>query len=731
MSNTYTRYPSTSSSGVPTYANFASLPASSTDGSLAVTLDTDSLYAFNAATATWVLIGTGSNTVTQAGALDGASSNAKGITVGSNTVYLQSAGATFPGVVTSASQTFAGVKIFNSAPRITGFVAAPLRTDGSGNLTSGSTNLTNEVVGILPAANTSPLSSLSGSVSLTAQVSGILPLLNGGTSLSTMLPFSVHSNNTSTPNTLASNQSIVLGAQTFVDPAIAVQATSSASLYFQHIIQNVSTGSQSSTDYIVNNNLGTSSSNYTDLGMNSSTFTGNGSLAIAGAGYLYTQGGDLVIATQSNNTLRFLTNNSSQDALQINTSNFMVVPQFSGSGVVVSSGAAGLLGKVTIIPPAMGGSTGSNTGDISLAAVGASPNANAATISAGQVLNLQPYSNTLPGVTTTAAQSAAGAKAFTTSVQSPSVIVGSITFTQSAAGATYSLTYPANQGALNQALTNSSGTGVLAWSSVLTNPMTALGDLIVGSSSGTPVRMIGSIGSTSYLSQTGSGGSSNFPTWTPFRPPLLTKYTNVGSATHTMAATTLYAKVRVVGGGGGGAGGGTAAGSGGGEGGASLFGTSLISANGGGGGAFLASVGSSGGSASLGIGPVGIAVTGGKGSAGGGGSVNTSAAGVAGGVNPMGGNGGGGATSGGPGAANTGAGGGGGGNGGAINSVAGASGAAGGFVEAYLYAPTVSSAGGVFAVSVGGGGTAGGAGTSGGAGAAGGTGLVEVIEFSQ
>lgn len=56
---------------------------------------------------------------------------------------------------------------------------------------------------------------------------------------------------------------------------------------------------------------------------------------------------------------------------------------------------------------------------VSLAAVGSSPNANAATLT-GQVLNLQPADGSNPGVVTTAAQTFAGAKTFS------NTIVGSI-----------------------------------------------------------------------------------------------------------------------------------------------------------------------------------------------------------------------------------------------------------------------------------------------------------------
>jgi hypothetical protein len=52
------RYPavSGSGSGVATYANFAALPTSAVDGTLAVTLDTHELYVFNAGIVTWEIV---------------------------------------------------------------------------------------------------------------------------------------------------------------------------------------------------------------------------------------------------------------------------------------------------------------------------------------------------------------------------------------------------------------------------------------------------------------------------------------------------------------------------------------------------------------------------------------------------------------------------------------------------------------------------------------------------
>ncbi len=103
-------------------------------------------------------------------------------------------------------------------------------------------------------------------------------------------------------------------------------------------------------------------------------------------------------------------------------------------------------GEEDTIPPA----AGVNTTDVTLAAVGSTANANAASLS-GQVLNLQPASATLPGVVTAGTQSFGGAKTFTGAI-SASNLSGTNTgnLTLATAGST-----PADAGASisGQALT--------------------------------------------------------------------------------------------------------------------------------------------------------------------------------------------------------------------------------------------------------------------------------------
>jgi hypothetical protein len=52
----YTRYPSAGGSGVQTYADEASLPASAVDGTLAITIDSHTLWVFDSAGGDWVAI---------------------------------------------------------------------------------------------------------------------------------------------------------------------------------------------------------------------------------------------------------------------------------------------------------------------------------------------------------------------------------------------------------------------------------------------------------------------------------------------------------------------------------------------------------------------------------------------------------------------------------------------------------------------------------------------------
>jgi hypothetical protein len=213
----------------------------------------------------------------------------------------------------------------------------------------------------------------------------------------------------------------------------------------------------------------------------------------------------------------------------------------------------------------------------------------------------------------------------------------------------------------------------------------------------------------------------------PFRTmtsPTIQSFTT-SSGTYTTPIGVKWIRVRMVGAGGGGGSSGTAAFGAATDGGNTTFGTTLLVANGGAKGS--QGSGGAGGTASLGTGPVGIAIAGG---AGGGNfffNVSTAQSGShSGAASAFGGAGGGGPTGGAGTAAatNSGSGGGGGGTGATAGSFGGSGGGAGGFVDAIIAAPLAS-----YSYAVGAKGTGGSAGTNGFAGGNGGDGIIIVEEY--
>jgi len=172
MSTFYATYPirGGSGSGVATYPTFADLPASAADGTLAVTLDTDDLYVFNAASMMWLLLSTPGGEVNAVGAFDTQAPSANAAVISGSGIFFQSASVSVPGMVNNTTQSFSGNKTFTG-------------TIGASNLSGTNTgDLTLGAVGSSPNANAA---SLSGQV-LTLQpfnssFPGVVSASGGGT----------------------------------------------------------------------------------------------------------------------------------------------------------------------------------------------------------------------------------------------------------------------------------------------------------------------------------------------------------------------------------------------------------------------------------------------------------------------------------------------------------------------------------------------------------------------
>ena len=118
MATQYIHYPNLG--GVPTYATAVDLPASAQDGALAITLDTDTLYVYNAGMMTWLAIGTPGD-VLSVGMIDSNGASANGASINaSSQLIMQSASATVPGLINNTTQTLSGNKTLTGTVAIGG-----------------------------------------------------------------------------------------------------------------------------------------------------------------------------------------------------------------------------------------------------------------------------------------------------------------------------------------------------------------------------------------------------------------------------------------------------------------------------------------------------------------------------------------------------------------------------------------------------------------------------------
>ena len=190
----------------------------------------------------------------------------------------------------------------------------------------------------------------------TTTATPVYPLFAAATSGTALTIYTSNSNYLYTPSTgtlsapkhvataaitSATNQApFSYGTLGFTDTNIFASMQSSVNSYNQFAIQNTSAGTAASAGYVAYNNNGTASTNYMTVGINSSGYTGTGSINGAGYGYLLSASTDMVIGTIGNNAIHFAVNSGATDALTIaaTTGNVTTPNLLTGSAVRASNG---------------------------------------------------------------------------------------------------------------------------------------------------------------------------------------------------------------------------------------------------------------------------------------------------------------------------------------------------------------------------------------------------------
>ena len=140
----------------------------------------------------------------------------------------------------------------------------------------------------------------------------------------------------------------------FTDSEVFMSGVDSVNSYVQSCMQNTNAGTAASADFIVNNNLSTATTYYGDFGINSSAYTGSGSLNLPNATYLVSQNGDLTLGTQTSNAIHFVINGSTVDVMTISTAGVVNIGSVGGTNGVLSFDGL-TSGTITIQPQATAG----------------------------------------------------------------------------------------------------------------------------------------------------------------------------------------------------------------------------------------------------------------------------------------------------------------------------------------------------------------------------------------
>lgn len=139
-----------------------------------------------------------------------------------------------------------------------------------------------------------------------------------------------------------SNYASIATTLSYSDTGILGNLISNTAGYNQLIVQNRSSATNASTSFVASNNIGTASTFFIELGINSSTFTGTGPFNQPSYGYVVTMSSDLAIGTYTANAIHLIANGNvnTSDALTVLSTNNLAAPTLQASSSYANDAAA-------------------------------------------------------------------------------------------------------------------------------------------------------------------------------------------------------------------------------------------------------------------------------------------------------------------------------------------------------------------------------------------------------
>ena len=192
--------------------------------------------------------------------------------------------------------------------------------------------------------------------------------VNQDASNNVTLPAQLLLSNQSLTATLAGGQLQIGPVTSFSDTGIVMSSVASTNSYFQNVIQNTNSGTAASAEFIAYNNNGTAATNFATVGINSSGYSGAGAINAPGYGYFLTGSTDLVLGTIGNNSMHFVVNSGTLDALTISSAGAVTTPNvLTGAEVVASNGLLVNSNTVSVSYSIPSGSSATSAGPMTLA----------------------------------------------------------------------------------------------------------------------------------------------------------------------------------------------------------------------------------------------------------------------------------------------------------------------------------------------------------------------------